>query len=99
MRRSVSLKKSPMRLRSSRLVRAGPSGPAGARVLIVWLYNNTGRSVFAAALFHMTINVAWQLFPIHGSYFDPRSSGVITAVIAVIIASVWGFRNLARPPT
>lgn len=34
-----------------------------ARVLLVWLYNNTGRSVFAVALFHTMINISWQLFP------------------------------------
>jgi CAAX protease family protein len=28
------------------------------RVLIVWLYNNTGRSVFAAILFHDMDNVS-----------------------------------------
>lgn len=28
------------------------------RIFAVWLYNNTGRSVFAAALFHATVNMA-----------------------------------------
>ena len=27
-------------------------GTVGSRVLIVWLYNNTGKSVFGAALYH-----------------------------------------------
>jgi hypothetical protein len=35
-----------------------------SRVLLVWIFNNTGRSVFAAALFHATGNLSWQLFPI-----------------------------------
>jgi membrane protease YdiL (CAAX protease family) len=67
-----------------------------ARVLIVWLYNNTGGSVFAAALFHMTIDVTWQLFPVHGSYYDPRVTGVITAVVAAIVVVVWGPRTLGQ---
>ncbi|MGA8596932.1 MAG: CPBP family intramembrane glutamic endopeptidase [Bryobacteraceae bacterium] len=59
------------------------------RVLIVWLYNNTGRSVFAAAVFHATSNVSWQLFPINGSHFDPRVTGVITAFAALLVTVIW----------
>ena len=66
------------------------------RVIVVWLYNNTGKSVFAAALFHTTINVTWQLFPIQGSSFDPRVTGAITAFVAAIVIGVWGPRTLAR---
>ena len=66
------------------------------RVIIVWLYNNTGKSVFAAALFHTTINVSWQLFPIQGSFFDPRVTGAITALVAATVIVVWGPRTLTR---
>jgi len=74
-------------------------GTVAMRVIIVWLYNNTGKSVFAAALFHMTFNVAWQLFPVNGSYYDPRISGSILALVAVIIIVVWGPRTLTRQRT
>ncbi len=67
-----------------------------ARIVIVWLYNNTGSSVFIAALFHTTINLTWQLFPIHGSFYDPHVTGLITAAVAVIIVAIWGPRTLAR---
>ena len=43
-----------------------------ALFLIVWLCNNTGQSVFAAALFHATLNLTWMLFPVYGSHFDMR---------------------------
>ncbi|MGA7871454.1 MAG: CPBP family intramembrane glutamic endopeptidase [Candidatus Binatus sp.] len=66
------------------------------RVLIVWLYNNTGKSVFAAALFHATSNLSWQLFPIYGSYYDPRVSSLIVTFAAVIVTVLWGLRTLAR---
>ncbi len=66
------------------------------RVLIVWLYNNTGKSVFATALFHTMSNLSWQLFPIHGSYYDPRVTGLIVAFAAAIVTVVWGPRTLAR---
>ena len=55
------------------------------RVVMVWLYNNTGKSVFAAALFHTTINVTWMMFPVRGSYFDPRVVGLIMAFVAAIV--------------
>ena len=66
------------------------------RVIITWLYNNTGRSVFIAALFHATINVTYFLFPIEGSYYDPRVTGLIVALTAAIIAIAFGPRTLTR---
>lgn len=71
-------------------------GTVAARVIIVWLYNNTGRSVFVAALFHTMLNLTWQLFPINGSYYDPRVTGLITAIVAVGVVIIWGPRTLAR---
>jgi hypothetical protein len=62
----------------------------------VWLYSNTGKSVFAAAVAHATANLAWQLFPIQGSYYDPRITGLITAVAAVIVTLIWGPSTLTR---
>jgi uncharacterized protein len=67
-----------------------------SRVLIVWLYNNTGRSVFAASLFHGISNLSWLLFPNYGSHYDPRISAPIIALAAAIVAIVWGPRTLAR---
>ena len=66
------------------------------RVIITWLYNNTGRSVFIAAVFHATINVTYFLFPIQGSYYDPRVTGLIVAFVAAIIAFAFGPRTLTR---
>ena len=67
-----------------------------ARVLVVWIYNSTGKSVFAAALFHATINLGWQLFPNHGSHWDPRFGAPIVLFAAAIVTLVWGSRALAR---
>ncbi len=71
-------------------------GTLAARVIIVWLYNNTGRSVFVAGIFHAMINVTWQLFPVNGSSYDPRVTGVLTAAVAVVVVIVWGPRTLVR---
>jgi len=70
-------------------------GSVAQRVIIVWLYNNTGRSVFAAAFFHMTINLTWQLLPVSGSYYDPLVTGLILVCIAAVVVGVWGTRGLA----
>jgi uncharacterized protein len=67
-----------------------------ARVIMVWLYNHTSKSVFGAALFHAASNVCWQTFPIHGSFFDPRVTGLITAVVAVLATGVWRAPLLSR---
>ena len=66
------------------------------RVLIVWLYNNTGKSVFAAALFHAMLNLAWMLFPVNGSHFDIRLSGIMMALVAITVVAVWGPKTLTR---
>jgi uncharacterized protein len=66
------------------------------RILCTWLYNNTGKSVFAVTLFHAMSNLSWQLFPNHGSHFDPRLTGLIMAFTAAAVAAVWGPRTLVR---
>jgi uncharacterized protein len=66
------------------------------RILIVWLYNNTAKSVFAAILVHDTDNVSWSLFPNYGSHYDPAVTGVITAFAAGIVTLLWGPKTLAR---
>jgi membrane protease YdiL (CAAX protease family) len=67
-----------------------------ARVLMVWLFNNTGRSVFGMALFHMTLNVTWYLFPIQGSFYDFHVTGLIMAAVVAIVVVVW-MPQMRRP--
>ncbi|MFN8486225.1 MAG: CPBP family glutamic-type intramembrane protease [Caldilineaceae bacterium] len=65
------------------------------RVIIVWLYNNTGKSVFATALYQAMMNLTWQLFPVNGSFYDPRITALIVGVIASIVILLWGGQTLA----
>ncbi len=67
-----------------------------SRVLFVWLYNNTGKSIFAAAVYHAMLNVTWQLFPVNGSFYDPRVTSLIVAFVAVIVTFLWGSKTLAQ---
>jgi CAAX protease family protein len=57
------------------------------RILHTWLFNNTGKSVFGAALFHAMSNTSWQMFPNQGSHYDPRVTGIIVAVVAGVVVA------------
>jgi len=52
---------------------------------MTWFYIHSGKSVFAAAVFHAMINLCWQLFPNNGSHYDPLVFGLITLCFAVTI--------------
>jgi membrane protease YdiL (CAAX protease family) len=66
------------------------------RILHTWLFNNTGRSVFGAALFHASANASWQLFPNRGSHYDPRIAALILVITAALVVLIWGPRRLSR---
>jgi uncharacterized protein len=66
------------------------------RILTVWLYNNTGRSLFAAIVFHAMANLSYAMFPNYGSHWDPAVAGAITAIAAVTVTFLWGSRTLTR---
>lgn len=70
-------------------------GTVATRVLHTWLYNNTGKSVFGAIVFHATTNVSWQLFPNNGSHYDPRITALVLTFIAVLVTFRWSARTLA----
>lgn len=73
-------------------------GTVATRVMIVWLYSRTGASVLAATLFHMMINLTWQMFPIHGSFYDPRVTGPLSALAAVALIACSRWRPARRRP-
>ena len=64
------------------------------RVVLVWLYNGAGRSVFAVIVFHAMYNVAWQLFPNQGSGYNPWIAAAITVLVAVVLVALRGARTL-----
>ncbi|MFF0767938.1 type II CAAX prenyl endopeptidase Rce1 family protein [Nonomuraea wenchangensis] len=80
-------------------------GTVAARVIMVWLFARTGGSVFAMALFHTTLNLAWQLFPVNGSHFPVALVAVLMAgtAAAVVIGNAArrrfsGVRPVPSPP-
>ncbi|QBD75888.1 CPBP family intramembrane metalloprotease [Ktedonosporobacter rubrisoli] len=67
-----------------------------SRIVIVWLYNNIGKSLIVAILFHDMKNVSEFAFPNYGSHYDPVVSSLITTVIALLVVGLWGPATLAR---
>ncbi|WP_292518378.1 type II CAAX endopeptidase family protein [Methanoculleus sp.] len=65
-----------------------------ARILMVWLYNNTGGSVFGMILLHAMINMG--SVPDYGFRYDPVLVGPILAVMAAVVVFLWGPGTLAR---
>ena len=65
------------------------------RVLIFWVYNNTGGSLFAVILFHTGINVNNALFPDNGSFYDPVVTGFLLLIAATVVTYLWGTSTLA----
>lgn len=64
------------------------------RVVMVWIFNNTAKSVFGAAVFHAMLNLCWLLFP--EEYLDPRFMALAMSGVAVSVVIVWGPQTLAR---
>lgn len=60
-------------------------GTISLRMIMSWLYIHTGKSIFAASIFHAMINLCWQLFPVNGSFYDPRVFSLITLCFAIAI--------------
>jgi membrane protease YdiL (CAAX protease family) len=70
----------------------------GLRFLLVWIFNNTGKSVFAAILFHAVYNVTNGVLP---NYQVSTPLGVVITCSFVLIAAIvvmilWGPKTLAQ---
>ncbi len=69
------------------------------RVLTVWLYNNTGNSVFATILFHAVTNTGRSVFPGGRSAFQLGDAAVgygLITITAAIVVFLWGSKTLAQ---
>ena len=66
------------------------------RILMVWLYNNTAKSVLSAVFFHDMINMSGSLSPYIGSPLTPYIWAVLTIVTVAVVTFLWGSKTLAR---
>ena len=72
-----------------------------SRVLFVWIYNSTGKSLFAMGLLHPGFGVYWYLFPVSAnlgipSFYDPRNLALTALVMTGIVVFLWGPKTLTR---
>jgi hypothetical protein len=66
------------------------------RMVIVWIYNKTGKSVLATNLYHTTDNLSWSLFPNFGSHYNPFVTGMLTCLTAAIVIFGWGTKTFKK---
>jgi hypothetical protein len=66
------------------------------RVIIVWVFNNSGKSVFMASLVHDTYNTSTSLFPNYGSNYNPQITAIFFIATAIIAVLFWGSKTLAQ---
>ncbi|WP_010695563.1 hypothetical protein [Saccharopolyspora spinosa] len=66
-----------------------------ARVIIVWLHNNTGNSVFAAVLFHATMNVTYSVST-DGWSHNPAVTSLVMLIVATAAIVMWGPKTLSH---
>lgn len=66
------------------------------RIIMVWLYDRSGGSLFGIILFHATINLSVALFPVAGSYYDPAVTAIIVLAIAVGLVPFYTHRRPTR---
>ncbi len=70
----------------------------GTRVLAAWIFNNTGKSVFAAILFHASDNAALVTLPEVQAIvpWGAVMTSSLVLVAAVVVTLLWGPGTLAR---
>jgi uncharacterized protein len=64
------------------------------RIIMVWIFNNTGKSVFGMVLFHTMINLSPFLIPNNGAHYDPFIFCLLLMVVVAIVVFLWGSKIL-----
>jgi len=72
-----------------------------SRVLLVWIYNNSGRSLFSMAMCHWTFGIFWSLWPQDNlqkavPFYRPQITAGVAIVCVLTVVSLWGPGTLAR---
>lgn len=60
-------------------------GTVAYRVIMTCLYEPAGRSLWSAVIYHASVNLTWQLYPVHGSWFDPKISAAVSVGVALAL--------------
>jgi membrane protease YdiL (CAAX protease family) len=70
-------------------------------VMMTWVYNNTNKSIFAAAFFHTVGNLAHELFRIMPTESSPALTGfviltILYYLVTIVITVVFGAKTLQK---
>ncbi len=68
----------------------------GFRILLSWIYNNTGKSLFAVILCHAVYNVSVTVLPGFQSPLGPGIAAVLVMILVVILTRVWDHQTLTE---
>jgi uncharacterized protein len=60
-------------------------GTVFLRIIMVWIFNNAGKSVFAMVLFHTILNISPYLIPKYGSHYDPFIFCMLLMIVVLFI--------------
>jgi uncharacterized protein len=71
-------------------------GTVFLRIIMVWIFNNAGKSVFAMVLFHAMINISPYLILNYGAHYDPFIFCMLLMIVVIIIIFWWDAKTLAR---
>jgi membrane protease YdiL (CAAX protease family) len=71
------------------------------RVLFVWVYNNSGKSLFSMALCHWTFGLFWSFWPQDNlqkavPFYRPPITALAAVVYVLVVVYLWGPKTLAR---
>ncbi len=69
-------------------------GTVFLRIIMVWLFNDSGKSVFGMVLFHAMINISPYLIPNNGTHYDPIFFAVLLFTTIVMISLVVWLKTL-----
>jgi uncharacterized protein len=64
------------------------------RIIMVWLFNNTGKSGFGMVLFHTMINLSPFLMPNNRAHYDPFIFCLLLMGVTAIILFFWDSKTL-----
>ncbi len=68
----------------------------GLRVLLVWIYKNTGKSIFAVIFFHAMYNVSNTLFPNFISVTGTIYTVALITITAILVRLVYGTELIVK---
>lgn len=71
-------------------------GTVFLRIIMVWIFNNVGKSVFAMVLFHTMINISSYLISNSRANYNPFVFCVLIIVVVSIIIVFWDAKTFTK---